>query len=344
VKVIDRTDRQILHALQLAPRAAFARVGSALGVSEQTVARRYQRMRGDGLVRVVGRPDPRRVPGTSVWTLRIGCRPGTAAATAHALALRGDTSWVSIAAGGAELVCELRVDGDPRSSRVDLLHHLPRAANVLTMSAHQTLHRFVGRGEADWIGVDYRLDEAQRKILLTDDPPLVPRGPGAAVEPADAPLLAALARDGRATYAALSTVTGWPQRQVANRIAALTASGAIWFDVDAAIFLIGFTAVANLWFTVAPAHLASVGARLADHPEIAHAVAVTGSTNLFATAVCRDAESLYRYLTTRIAAIEDVRTLETVPILTRVKQSVCLVENGLLRDPPNTATRSTKHE
>ena len=37
---LERTDRQILHALQIAPRAPFARIATVLGVSEQTVARR----------------------------------------------------------------------------------------------------------------------------------------------------------------------------------------------------------------------------------------------------------------------------------------------------------------
>lgn len=323
MRVIDRVDRQLLHALQLAPRASFARIGIALGISEQTAARRYQRMRGEGLIRVFGRPDPRRQPGTSQWTLRIGCRPGTAAATAHALARRDDTSWVTIVAGGAEIFCELRT----ADHRTDLLHQLPRATNVLTMSAHQTLHRFTGRGETDWIGVDQRLSDAQQRLLAPD---VSTQEGGALLEPADAPLLAGLLLDGRASYAALATATGWHQRQVASRLAALTASGALWFDLDAAIQVIGFHAIANLWFTVAPAHLASVGERLADHSEIVHASAVTGASNLFATAVCSDAQALYRYITTKIAAIDEVRTLETVPMLTRVKQAVSLVKDGLL--------------
>jgi DNA-binding Lrp family transcriptional regulator len=338
--VLDRLDRQILHALQLSPRAPFARVGGVLGVSEQTVARRYQRMRTDGLVRVLARADPSRLPGTTSWTLRIGCRPGTAAATADALARRGDTSWVSIAAGGAELTCQVAV-AQADIGREGLLHHLPRASNVLTFSAHQMLHRFVGRGEVDWIAEDHQLSPDQRDHLLggaSHDPGAFPRSGdvspgGARVRPDDRALLTALLHDGRASYAALAAVTGWSQRQVAQRIAALSASGALYFDIDAAAAPIGFRAVASLWFTVAPAHLASVGAQLADHPELAFAGAFTGTANLMASAVCRDAEALYRYLTTKVAAIEEVRTLETVPLLTRVKQAHFLVENGLLRDP-----------
>lgn len=325
---IDETDRRILHALQVAPRAPFARVGGVLGVSEQTVARRYQRMRTHGLVRVLGRPNPQQLPETSTWTLRIGCRPGTAMGTADALARRSDTSWVSVGAGGAELVCQVTVP-EPNVGRESLLHHLPRSSNVLTFSAHQMLHRFTGRGEADWITTGFRLTEEQRDRLRDPAPP----PSDARLTSDDQPLLAALRQDGRASYAALAEATGWHQRQVAARITALTGSGALYFDLDTAVSTIGFRAVATLWFTVAPAHLVSVGTRLADHPELAFAAAVTGTANLMASAVCRDAAALYHYLTTRVAAIEEVRTIETVPLLTRVKQAYFRVDNGLLREP-----------
>ncbi|MEU8813091.1 AsnC family transcriptional regulator [Actinoplanes sp. NPDC048796] len=329
----DHIDRQILHALHLSPRAPFARVAAVIGVSEQTVARRYQRMRGTGILRVLARPDPVKMPGTTHWTLRIGCRPGTAPALADALARRGDTAWISIGAGGAEITCSAVV----AAGQGGLLHHLPRASNVLTFSAHQILHRFAGRGEVDWVATGHELDAGQQ-AALTEGTTVV-MGHAAAldsdarVEPADQPLLDALARDGRASWASLAEATGWTQRQVAQRVAALTGSGAILFDLDVADAAIGILASANLWFTIAPAHLAEVGARLADHHQLSFAAAVTGSANLMAAARCRDAAALYRYLTTEVAAIDGIHSVETVPQLTRVKQAHFLIENGMVRDP-----------
>ena len=49
----------------------------------------------------------------------------------------------------------------------------------------------------------------------------------------------------------------WPRRYHAQLIDELTAAGAIYFHVDVATAAVGIHAVANLWFTVAPAHLAS---------------------------------------------------------------------------------------
>jgi DNA-binding Lrp family transcriptional regulator len=322
---VDRLDRQILHGLQIAPRVPFVRLAGVLGVSEQTVARRYQRLRTHGIVRIFGRVDHYRLSSTALWMIRVGCRPGTAGAVAEQLARRGDTSWVTLGAGGAEIRCQLRISGDDREG---LLHSLPRAANVASFNAHLVLHRFAGRGEADWIVGGDRLDDGQRRELA-GEPEEAPAD--VRLEDDDRPLLAALLADGRASYAALAEATGWSQRRVALRLGALTAAGWVYFDLDVASLALGFQAVAELYFTVAPADLASVGARLADHPQLAWAGAITGPAAITAIALCPDAASLYRYLTTEVAAIAEVRNCEVQPVLQRYKQAVSLVDGDRLR-------------
>jgi hypothetical protein len=49
--------------------------------------------------------------------------------------------------------------------------------------------------------------------------------------------------------------------------------------------------------------------------------------------LCRDGGELYRYLTTEVAAIAEIRTCETVPVLHRVKQAVSLVDGHVLGGP-----------
>lgn len=332
---LDRVDRQILHALQISPRAPFARMATALDVSEQTVARRYQRMRTNSVVRVTALPEPGAARSTS-WTLRIGCRPGTALGLADALARRPDTSWVSVGAGGAEVTCQAMID-EERGATEGLLYHLPRTSAVLTFSAHQMLHRFAGRGEVDWVARGHELGPDQQKFL--QDGASV-RGESATgprtylITPEDEPLMRTLNRDGRASWASLAQATGWSQRQVAQRVTELADSGSIFFHLDVSHQAMGLRSVANLWFTVSPSDLASVGARLADHTELAFAAAVTGQSNLMASALCPDPENLYRYLTTKVAEISGIQTVEAVPQLTRVKQAYFLVDKGRLKEPP----------
>jgi DNA-binding Lrp family transcriptional regulator len=327
---IERLDRQIIHALQLDPRVSFARVAQVLGISEQTVARRYRRLRGDGLLRVIGLVDPRAI-GQSEWLVRVGCRPGGIGRLADALARRDDVSWVTLSAGGSEIVCSVRSRSAQQRDEL-LLQRLPATSQVLSMAAHAIMHRYVGGESSDWVGYGDLLTPGQIEVLRP--PPAGQEGePGEPVtlQPGDAPLLDALARDGRCSYAALAAATGWTQGRVTRRLAGMRDAGVLYFDVDLATELMGFATPAYLWLTVEPARLDAVGYQIARHAEVPFASAITGSANLVASVVCRDTEELYRYVTTKISAVAGVRQLEISPILRRVKQAGTWMEGARLR-------------
>ena len=55
---LDAVDRRLLHALGVDGRASFRLIASVIGVSEQTAARRYRRLRDAGVVRVLMLPAP----------------------------------------------------------------------------------------------------------------------------------------------------------------------------------------------------------------------------------------------------------------------------------------------
>src|SRR3954454_2387473 len=101
---LDRLDEQIVRALQLAPRAPFRRIAAVLDVAEQTVARRYRALQRHGVLRVIAVLDPRAL-GESDWIVRIQTRPEATMDLGRALAQRRDVGWVSVSAGGSELIC-----------------------------------------------------------------------------------------------------------------------------------------------------------------------------------------------------------------------------------------------
>ncbi|MGI5458934.1 AsnC family protein [Streptomyces sp. CA-249302] len=55
---LDVLDRGPIHAPHIDGRAPFTRIAGVPGVSAQTVARRYRRLRTDAGLRVVGLTDP----------------------------------------------------------------------------------------------------------------------------------------------------------------------------------------------------------------------------------------------------------------------------------------------
>jgi DNA-binding Lrp family transcriptional regulator len=316
---LDDIDRGLVHALHIDGRAPFSRIAAVLGVSTQTVARRYQRLRADAGLRVVGLADPHQARQVQ-WLLRLTATPAAAQTLARSLARRPDTSWVKLASGGTEIVSVVQGPRDADTSQSLLLHDIPRAASVTAVSAHLLLHSYLG-GPTAWRGHVNALSEHQQRQLRpadrapTGDPPLTG---------ADRALLDAIRRDGRTSQADLAAATGWSAATVARRLTDLRGRGAIFFDVELDDALLGVTTQALLWMAVAPAHLDRVAATLAGHDELAVVAATTGPTNLVAHALCAGPGDLHRYLTHRLGAVEAIRTLETAPVLRTLKAAGAL--------------------
>ncbi|GIE89783.1 Lrp/AsnC family transcriptional regulator [Actinoplanes regularis] len=311
---IDKLDRQVTHALRINGRAGYREIGAVLGVSDQTVARRYRRLREEAGVRVVGLPNPIEL-GYETWTLRLRAAPDAALQIASALARRPDTTWVSVTSGGTEIVSGVHVPASADREAL-LLQKLPRTPRLVAVSAHCVIHNYVGGA----VGPDLR-DDALTGEQIAALTPERPTGSRAAhLTGADAPLIEALSWDGRLGYTELAAKTGWPESTVRRRVQELFGSGSLYTDVEVDPELFGFRAAVMLWLSVAPSRVASVGTALSEHEEIVFAAATTGPTNLQATAICRDMPAFYRYVTERLSLLDGVERIESAPVLKHVKQ------------------------
>ncbi|MFF4016285.1 Lrp/AsnC family transcriptional regulator [Streptomyces sp. NPDC001843] len=311
--MLDDVDRALVHALHIDGRAPFSRVAAVLGVSAQTVARRYRRLRTEAGLRVVGLADPHRA-GRTQWLVRLTAAPRSAQTIAEALMRRADTSWVKLTSGGTEITAVIHAPTDDTAGNPLLLRDIPRTGGITAVSAHCLLHTYLG-GPANWRRGARTLDAEQQRALREGGQGVAPREPG----PGDAALLAALEKDGRAGIGELSRETGWSPGTVARRLAELRAGGGLFFDVEMDAGLFGVRTRALLWMSVRPADLEPVATELAGHDELAFVAATTGPTNLVAQALCRDPADLHRYLTRRLGALEAIRTLETSPVLRTLK-------------------------
>lgn len=328
--MVDALDRRIIHSLQCAPRAPFAVLAEVLGVSEQTVGRRYRRLRDEGVARVIGRVASAPASGR-VFVVRLRCLPDRVIPVAEALARRPEATFVQLSAGGTEIVCLIRARTATRDDL--LLERLPRASAVLDMAVYLAFHRYGTPGASDdWTGFPDGLDADQRHALNALRRPrstsFVPPGPE------DAPLLTALADDGRASYAMLAAATGWSQNHVAHRMGVLEQAGSLVLDVDVLPERLGFTTQAMLWLSASPRHLDELGATLAADSQVVFAAATTGPHNLVSTVICRDDEDLYRHLTATVATTPGITGYEISLTTRRLKQAGSLVVATGLRTAP----------
>ncbi|GAA4796586.1 Lrp/AsnC family transcriptional regulator [Actinomycetospora chlora] len=308
----DDVDRALVHALQVDGRAPFRRVAEVLGVSDQTVARRYARLRSTRALRVVGFSDPT-VVGDDQWHLRLRCAPDASLEIADALARRPDTSWIGLVSGGAEIACSLRARG--RAADEVLLHRLPRTPQILDVSAHEVLHVFYG-GAREPFTKQGALSEEQVARLAEHVPADVP---APRLDDVDRRLLELLRADGRAPVEDLARACGTSASTVRRRLHDLRGGGLLYLDVDVAPEVMELGLRSMLYLTVAPAHLDAAGRALAAHPEVPFAAATAGRANISASVASADAAGLYRYLTTRIADLPGVQAVETAPVIHTVK-------------------------
>jgi DNA-binding Lrp family transcriptional regulator len=312
--MLDDVDRQIIHILSIEPRASFRVIADVTGTSDQTAARRYRRLGEIAGLRVLGVPDGSKL-GWTDWFVRLQTTPGGADSIAEALARRPDTKWVHLASGGTEIICTLQARTEEQRDAL-FLRGLPGSRRVVQISAHSILHNFA---PGPWREATRALSAAQLEKL----PPYAPPENAArgVLLAEDEPLLAELARDGRASNAAIAAAIHWHESTVRRRIDELRRSGLLYFEVDTDIRVLGLNAHAVLWLSVEPARLEEAGSALAAHPEIPFAAATTGPANLVASAVFRDTQHLYEYLTGELAALPGVTSVETAPIIRTLKRT-----------------------
>jgi DNA-binding Lrp family transcriptional regulator len=332
---LDRLDRQIIHALVRDGRAPLSRIAEVLGSSEQTVARRFRRLREAGVVHVLALPETDRF-GLG-WMVRMQITPAAAGSFAELIARRDDVSWVSLTAGGTEVVCAVRPRTREDRDRM-LLDRLPRTAQVIGM-APLAIMRVFGSPTSEWRAFGDPLSDEQLAVLQPG-PGSRPRRAQAGVDgqalgsdPSDAKMLAALRRDGRATYADLAEATGLTRSQAGRRFDALLESGRVYVDIEVAHELLGFAVATLLWVTVAPGDLEAVGREIAEHDESAFVAAVSGNANLFLGTRHRDVDELYAYVTEQLGPLRGIQQVEVSPVLRNVKQAGTIMDGPRLPNP-----------
>lgn len=326
---LDAVDRRLMHALGVNGRAPFRLVASVLGVSEQTIARRYRRLREAGVLRVLMLPAPD--PADRGQLVRLEVQPQSIRSIAEILARRPDVSYLRLMNAGAEILFGVRARA--RSERdLLLLDQLPRTGRVLRTTVYSLLHHFRTPGEADWAGFGDRLSaeqcqQLQAEVGVRDQ--FVTR-----VGPSDQPIVDELALNGRATYARLARVSGMSESAVARRLELLIGSGALYGDVDTAPELLGYSAGATLYLDVSPSRVPAVGALLAAHPETAFVAAVGGPVNMIAAIRCRNVAEIYEYVTVALGRVPGVEHVEVSTVSRTIKHARSRTEADRLKPEP----------
>lgn len=315
---LDELDHHLVQALQLDGRAPFRRIANALDVSENTVARRYRRLRAEGL-RIVARTVPERV-GQSSWLLRIQSTPDSTAELAQAIAKLPEASYVSVDAAGTQIHCGITTP-DGEESGPPILASLHRTSRVIAIHAHCLLRTYAGDPPAWYTKLD-PLTPEQRAALVPDPPVLRLDDEPAVLDDVDRAVLACLSDNARATLPQVAAAADVSTPTAKRRLDQLRADGVLQICTDFPSRRIGYRLMSYFWLRVEPARLEEVGMALAGHPPISFAAATTGPFNLVAAAITRGTNDLYRYLTDGVGHLPGIQAIETAPAVRQVKRLV----------------------
>jgi DNA-binding Lrp family transcriptional regulator len=309
--IYDDLDRGLAHALQVNGRAPFRLLGTVLGVSDQTVARRYARLRRQGALHVVGVSDLDLLS-LSQWIIRVKSVPSAAKSVGAALAKRDDTSWINVCGAGTDIV--FAAVGE--SAEVLLGDTLAHTKAIISIQADRVLHTFYG-GHTGSYTKHGTLSPEQITALTERSSPIAsePHTPDAV----DRQLMKALRQDGRASIDALAELVSLSDTSTRRRVDTLLRTGAVRLDVDIDLGLLKVPVRAMLWLRTESGALRTAGEALARHPEVTYAAAVTGPASLFVSLAVHDAASLYDYLSTRLPELDGVAVAETAIVLRHVK-------------------------
>lgn len=284
---------QLIHALQIWPRAPWAVLASALNADAVTLARRWSGLNERGMAWVtVQAPWPQTAMGAVV---ELECAAGSIETVCSLLVGHPECLAVELTSGGRDLLLTIACADAAAFSRyvVGTLGHITGVRSVRTHPIISTVST-----ASDWRL--RTLDSAQvRAIEAARDSSAAQLRSGFSRRPiADPSVVTLLAADGRATTAMVADGLGLPARRARDRLNTTLASKDVTLRTDMPRWASDWPVCAWYFIRVPAAQVASVGENLRGLREVRTVLAVAGPANLLVSVWLR--------------ALEDVGQLEVL--------------------------------
>ncbi|WP_406422798.1 Lrp/AsnC family transcriptional regulator [Streptomyces sp. NBC_00873] len=298
---LDETDLALVTALQSAPRASWALVGRALGISPVTAARRWERLRKTGLAWVTAYGGDFVARHHVVAFVEVDCVPSRLSSVVAGLVEQPQVASVEHTSGRQDLLLTALVSDLAALSRL-LTEVIGRLDGVLATRS-QIVTELLTEGSR-W---DLRaLDINQRQVMRDgrDDLAVQASDPTPAAE--DIPLMLALGRDGRLGYQELAQLTGMSESTARRRTTRLLRTGVLLPRCEIAHSRSNYPVFVTYRVNVRSAALARVASGLSGVPSVRMCASISSAHNLVVNGWVRsvpDSRRLEEYLVERFPEI-----------------------------------------
>lgn len=269
---LDETDRRLIQALQINPRARWAALAPIIGVDSVTLARRWERLSDHGLAWVAGHPGAGARGPSAI--LEIEAEPGATLEIAQTLAADPEAFTIDHTAGGRDLLAIVGAN-DLDSLSEYIMARMRRLSGVRATRTLLLSSPFTDAGQ--WRLRSLSADETSA-VERTIDTPVSTRGE---VDPQlEHALLHSLGRDGRATVTSIARELEVGQRRIREALATLTAQGRLVVRTEVARAHSGWPVHAWYFLRVPATAAERVGTAMTRLSEVRMAASTIGPYNL----------------------------------------------------------------
>lgn len=295
---IDGVDKKLIAQLRVDGRQSLANLGSAIGLSGDSVKDRLDRLTSLGIVKVTCSVDPKVIGFTSI-TL-VGVRvTGAAEQIAEELASVAEFDFVACTAGEFDILVEVVCKNDQHLLEVidAKLRSRPDVSGIVSFSYLDVLKFQPGSSGL------FRAETAGTRIEL---------------DAVDHQIVSALQADGRLSFQDLAEVIRVPYQTARRRAKYLLENNVVRTEVLVNRLVEGTAVIAGVNLrTSGP--IPAIAEQLAKLDEVEIAVLTTGSFDLMLEVACRDRQHLARLVGEVLPGISGVVSTETNIYLRVVK-------------------------
>ncbi|HEU5008263.1 MAG TPA: AsnC family transcriptional regulator [Jatrophihabitantaceae bacterium] len=318
--------RLLLEALQVAPRAPWAKLGEVLGITAVTAAKRWARLSEAGVAWVTAAPAMAMHTPQCLAYVEITCHPEHRQEVASAIAQHSLAVSVELTTGSADILVTAAA-ADWHTMAHYLLSRLDQVEHVQSSRA-RIATRLYGEGSA------WRLRElpasavgALERISAEEAPADAARVPLRASEAVRA-MLVQLSLDGRASIAELAECTGLSQTTARRRLTELLSSRMAMVRTDVNSWAIGWPVQVYLAANAPVEVLSQTAHALSRFREFRLTATVTGGPNLTMCAWLRTVEEIQRLELAIAARLPVVRIVDRLIVLRTIKRMGRLIDES----------------
>lgn len=309
---LDDVDQALVHALQIAPRASWTRIGATLGLDAVTVARRWHRLTESGAAWISCHPAPALAESGQgcLAFVEVGCAPGRLHQVARALAAVPRVAELAHVSGDRDLYLNVMARNLADLSRW-VTRDLAALDGVVSTRTHPA-------GPVHTEGSRWRLralDHRQTAQLAAAAPRRTDL-PAFDLTDLDQRLITALSVDGRATYRALAEQCGASPDTVRRRVRRLFDANMLHARCEVARALSDWPVSVILWGRVPAARLREATRRITGMREVRLCASVLSRHNLHLVAWVRSVDDAQRF---------EIRLAESTPDLTVTDRAITLL-------------------